>query len=376
MYTQLVSTCLPARCPPPKSNLLLDPGSYRKYWVSLLFAVENKIKPVEVLSNWEFETFGVSIYGGGYETTHFGLTLMRYVISPIQYTFGYIIDSTYNYTTKVNFITKYNKIPNIILCELNVNLMELYLDMAKNTIQRRNIPVFPGLWRIVLSGYPIEMLSCCQDPRFQISLLENTNYKSESSVVYNVKYLNQKNISTFHIPNKPLSDLCEIMVSLFFFRYQFVFLFCTMYWLLLIMIPSVVSCVVCVNNPSYILIIFKLLTCVIFIIIFRIYYKLPIFICTPILINLASVYCLLLSMDMLFIEIFNCCYMLSWFISFLIKASDKITFITNVRFQGILIPKMNIDFIKILNNVIYVNDAKSSNYIKQIRINYIDHVIV
>jgi hypothetical protein len=194
--------------------------------------------------------------------------------------------------------------------------------------------------RLAVLGFPITKIPCYKCEVFQQTLLRHVTYTLPlrrdiaPGNKYNVSFLNIENIYHFE-KSQALSQCVNLFVAVHFERYKYTVILTMIYWLLLIMVPSLVTPVMAILQiDTLILIVCRFVFFIVYFIIFGLYYRFCVIVCVPIILNVCSLYCTALCIDAVLLETLFVCYVVYWYFAFAMYASNKIRFIREARPNG------------------------------------------
>lgn len=413
-YTKMsyiLSTCEFDELCQPTSNILLTPADYINYWTSMMnaaFKQRNRTLYLwDALKKWQCEVFGFYLESDALILFSPDNTLDNYKFNLPKHTTGYqlmmyTIDAkdSVGFHTTVHSIFKQNKerfikcvgdTPNAgnILKVLASSYPNDFFGFAINThnqviieitapLVSKLVTYIPNtnfakeaLAQLVFCGFPITKIPHCKDESFQETLARKM-YSSPTTTfgnIYNVSYLNINNISVFK-NSRVLSEYINLFIAVHFERYKYALIFSCVYWLLLLMIPSLLTAIMTIfKTPATILIVFRCVSFLVYFLVFGVYYRFSVIVCIPVILNLCSLYCAALCVESVLLEIFFMCYNFYWYFTLIIYTSDKVNFLINVRSDGCFVFKVpDIKYILVAVNGTISVSSDNRNYIKILQI--------
>lgn len=380
----------------PKTNILLAPADYVNYWMCMMSFINNtethvqRLESWDILKRWQECVFGFYLYSDELllfpsedapkspnrpvTSSTFGYHLLiqtldahagsrfRSLIADIQNTSptwfterteanaGGILESlakSFPINVFVFGVTTENQL-------LVDTTMPYITSCTKFEYPEREISNFARhtFVRLILNGYPIVNIPGYKDEAF-LQILRHESYDlSERGIVqYDVSYFNLDNIVNF-VDSPALIEHVELFVAVNFERYKYSVAVFLLYWILLIVAPSLLIIFMAYTQYAVddyvVMALFRSVIFVLYFLIFNLYYKFNDCIFVPIVFNFTSVYCAVFCLDAKLVETLFMAYIVGCHCTSMFYVHDKISFLRRSRRSGIFIlntPSINHIFV-------------------------------
>lgn len=393
--------------PPPKSNILLAPKEYVDYWIYMMCAAfKDKPNTKQIwneLRTWQCNIFGFYLISDSLMLLHnnnifhmeylretLGFYLLMYTLEPTKFKFHDIVNRIYT-ANPTDFLKKFENCSSgdEIYRSLAIGYPDIFFTFGIDTFNEQVVDITAPLVKkinirhtyfarmayvkLVLNKFPIENIPDFKNEHFLSVLVQFSPAKMIIGNCYDVSFLTVKNIHNF-MSSIVLSNHVKLFLSVHFERYKYVLMFSFLYWLLLILIPSLmITLLVFFQLDAILMIIFRLITFIVYFCAFRLYYKFSVLIWIPIVINIFSIYCSVLIIDQVLLEIFFLFYNFYWYYKFICYAENTLIFLKNSKKSGCLI--LNFGKINYIHISVNGNVSVSENRIDYCLIKKCDFIV-
>jgi hypothetical protein len=349
---------------PPTSNILLAPADYLNYWTSVInLAFKTRDKTVwETLKEWQIKTFGFYLKSDCSILS--GTPLQQF--TPPNTTIGYYLmiytlDASSGFHAFVQRVNKIYRGRYLQPCNYPDIFLAFAIETGNKTLADITTPLvsrilntgttytpfaLETLANLVSRGFPIAKIPCSKSEAFLGTLLRHNLSCGPFGNTYDVSFLNIQNIGEF-TGSSVLSPCVQLFIAVNFERYKFTIILNMIYWLLLIVVPSLIIPIFIILQISPdILIYFRFLVFCGYFLVFRAYYGYRVSITAPLMFNLGSVYCAVLYVDGSLFEFFFTVYIFFDYFAFGIFVTNKVSFLQIARQNGCFIFKLpNVKYI-------------------------------